>query len=253
MPKKKEDLPRLARLCWHQYLEATERQREEEKESAGFYVGGELQWRKQEIRKREGRQRPWMTLNRCKPVVDQVENEARQNPPGPKAHPVGGGADKDGADILEGMIREYEYRCGAQGAYITALRTACARMRGAFELATEYVSDDSFEQQIVVKEIANPELVFYDPLSYKPSREDAMWQGKIRVLSREQVIDEYGENLKILNPTLIDQFASWMSDVAGGALSSINRSTITRGLEVLVPRARTMSASSGAWNWKRPP
>jgi Phage P22-like portal protein len=223
----KEDLPRIARQCWHQYLQATEKSREEEKESAGFYVGGELQWRKSELRKREGRQRPWMTLNRCKPVVDQVENEARQNPPGPRAHPVGNGADKDGADILEGLIREYEYRSNAQGAYITALRTACARMRGAFELGTEYVSDDSFEQQLVIKEIANPELVFYDPMSEKASREDAMWQGKIRILTREQVIEQYGQNLKILNPSMVDQFASWMSDVAGPGLMGMNRSTIS--------------------------
>lgn len=199
-----------------------------EKESAGFWIGGKHQWRPGEIESREGRNRPWMTINRCEPVVSQVENEARQNPPGPQAHPVGGGADKDGADIIEGLIREYEYRTDAQNSYIIALRHGCARMRGAFDLATEYVSDRSLEQQIIVKPVPNPELCFYDPNSMAPCREDAMWQGEIMRLTRDQLIEQYGVNLKVLNrstvSTLVAGIGGWMQDAMGwrGNLVSLN-------------------------------
>lgn len=212
-----ESIPLLARRCWNRFQMATQEQREEERESAGFYIGGKYQWRKGEVESREGKQRPWITIPRLKAVVDQVENEARQNPPGPQAHPVGGGADKDGADVIEGLIREYEYRSKAQRAYITALRTACARMRGAFEMATEYVNEHSFEQQIVIKEIPNPDTVFYDPDAMKPSREDALWQGKIKVLSKEQLIAQYGKSkmLKVLDQSAIDRFGGWLADAVG--------------------------------------
>lgn len=213
MPDEKLDIPRLARHCWERFQAATTEQREAEKESAGFYIGGRFQWRKGEIETREGKQRPWISIPRLKSVVDQVENEARQNPPGPQAHPVGGGADKDGADILEGMIREYEYRSDAQHSYITGLRSACARMRGAFEMGTQFVDEKSFESQLVIKELPNIECLFVDPDAVMPCREDAMWQGKIMLLTRDQLIEQHGKDLKVLNRDLIDRFTGWMSDV----------------------------------------
>lgn len=224
MPDEQEDIPRLARRCWDRFTAATEKQRLKEEESAGFWIGGDHQWFPGEAQSRRGKNRPVLTINRCKPVVDQVENEARSNPPGPQAHPVGGGADKDGADIIEGLIREYEYRSNADRAYITALRTAAARMRGAFELATEYVGERSLEQQMVVREIPNPDLVFYDPDSVGPCREDSMWQGKIKILSKEQLTAEYGLNLRVLNRSFVDRASGWMQDAAGwrGDLATTN-------------------------------
>lgn len=231
MASKDEDIPRLARKCWDQWNTAMKEELEKEKESAGFWIGGKYQWRDGEVESREGKNRPWMTINRCEPVVSQVENEARQNPPGPQAHPVGGGADKDGADILEGLIREYEYRCDAQNSYILSLRHGCARMRGAFDLATEYVGERSMEQQIVVKPVPNPELCFYDPNSVAPCREDAMWQGEIKILTRDQLIEQYGDGLKVLNRSTVQNLVAgiggWMQDAIGwrGNLVSLNQWT----------------------------
>src|ERR1035437_9462158 len=127
------EIPQFVRHCWDRYQQATEEQREREKTSIGFWIGGKFQWNPGETEARQAKNRPWLTINRCKPAVDQVENEARSNPPGPQCHPVGGGADKDSADIVEGLIREYEYRSNAHNAYINALRYAGAGGSGAFE------------------------------------------------------------------------------------------------------------------------
>jgi len=214
-----EDIPRYVRRCWDRYQTATQEERLAEKESLGFWIGGKHQWRPGECENRQGNNRPWMSINRCKPAVDQVENEARSNPPGPQAHPVGGGADKDGADILEGLIREYEYRSDAKTAYIIALRYGAAGGRGAFELATEYAGERTMEQQLVVKPVTDPALLFYDPDAVMPCREDSMWGGKIRKLSREQLIEDYGAELKVLNRSLFDRGAGavggWMADAFG--------------------------------------
>lgn len=215
-----EDIPRIARRAWDEWKAAMKDELTKERESAGFWVGGKHQWRAGEVESREGKNRPWMTINRCEPVVSQVENEARQNPPGPQAHPVGGGADKDGADTLEGLIREYEYRCDAQNSYIMALRNGCARMRGAFDIGTEYVSERSMEQQVIVKGVPNPEACFYDPNATAPCREDAMWQGEVLRLSRQQLEEQYGHlNLKVLNrgvvSNLVAGIGGWMQDALG--------------------------------------
>ena len=223
MPKgdyiKDDDIPQFARRCWQRYRDSTEDLRQAEKESLGFWVGGKYQWREGEIPKREGSNRPWMSINRCKPAVDQIENEARNNPPGPQCHPVGGGADKDGADILEGLIREYEYRSDANAARILALRYGAAGGQGCWEMATEYVSERSMEQQIVIKPIHDPSTIFYDPDSVLPTRQDSMFQGRLRKLNRMQVIEEFGPKLKILERGMVSNMlasvGSWLESATG--------------------------------------
>lgn len=208
-----EDIPQYARMCWDEYRDATEQLRRSEEESLGFWLGGEKQWREGEVARRRSNNRPVITVNRCKPACDQVINEAINNPPGPKAHPVGDGADKDGADILEGLIREVEYRSNASQAYIQGLQYATAGGRGCFELATEYVSDHSMEQQLIVKGIEDPSMVFTDPNAREWCMKDAMWGGKIRVFSRMQMIEKFGsKDLKVLNRNRFQGVAGWMQD-----------------------------------------
>ena len=97
----KSEMPAYVRRCYQQWQTATKRNRDAERERLRFYVGGDLQWRDDELTKRRNQQRPWVTINRVKPAVDQVEGDIRLNPPGPQVHPVGGGADADTADIIE--------------------------------------------------------------------------------------------------------------------------------------------------------
>jgi hypothetical protein len=218
---KDEDIPRFVRECWDRYRDATTDEREAEKESIGFWIGGKYQWREAEISKRVATKQPWLSINRCKPAVDQVENEARNNPPGPVALPVGGsGADGDAADIICGLIREYNYRSDGDTAGIVALRYGCAGGRGVYEMATEYADETSMEQQIVIKTATDPSLYFYDPNARAPNLEDAMWGGKVRRLSRQQIMEEYpGKELKIFDQNFISRTTAavggWMKEAWG--------------------------------------
>lgn len=223
----KANIPQLARRCWEAYCSATQHLREASEESLKFWLGGDHQWRPGELNSRIANNRPYVTMNRCKPAVDQVENEARNNPPGPKVRPEGGGADTDGADILSGLIREYEYRSDAPRAYITGLRYAAAGNYGVFELATEYAGQRTLQQRLVVKEAEDPAMYFVDPDARMACREDAMWAGKIRVYSREKLIAEYGNKLKVLNRNYIDGVTGWMQQAVGwrGEQATVNQWT----------------------------
>ncbi len=219
-----KDIPEYVRRCYDQYISATSDIRESSKQSRRMWVGGKLQWRDDEVANRIGANRPFLSINRCKPSVDQVENEARKNPPGPEAHPVNSSTDKEVPDICEGMIREYEYRSDAHRAYITGLRYACASSAGVFEMATEYAGERSMEQRIIIKEIEDPDIVFGDANARMACREDSMVSGKIRVFSRQRVEEEYGKTLKILNRKFVERAAGWMQTAIGwgGNQSSIN-------------------------------
>jgi len=106
----KDQIPVFARRCWAAWKKSNVAIREEERIRLGFYVGGDLQWRDSEIASRKQAGRPYITINKCKPAVDQVEGDVRLNPPGPQCKPVGETEHAAEPDIIEGLIREVEYR-----------------------------------------------------------------------------------------------------------------------------------------------
>ena len=205
-----EDMPRFVRRCFDRYRVATEDIRKAREESTGFYIGGDLQWPAGDAQNRRANGRPVVTVNRLKPAVDQVVNESIQNPPGPQIHPIGDGADKDGADIQSGLIREVEYRSNAKVAYKTSMKNACAGGEGCIEITTNYVSDRSMEQELWIREVQDMDSVFIDPNAQEYGRQDARWGGKIRVLSRDQYIEEFGANRNILKRGMLDSALGWM-------------------------------------------
>ncbi len=222
---KSEDLPRFVRRCWEAARKATQENRAAEIERLKFYSGD--QWRETEKRKREQNQRPFIVVNKCKPAVDQVEGDIRLNPPGPQCHPVGDGADADTADIIEGLIREVEYRSGAKTAYSTAGKYVAASGCAYIELATEYVSDRDSAQQLVIQSIEDPAMVFFDPAARKANRQDASWAGKLKVYSEIEYISTFGKNRRILKSRATQQAMGWIQEQFGfsGDMAQVNEWT----------------------------
>ena len=123
------------------------------------------QWPDGVKRQRELEGRPCLTINRLPAMVRQVLNDARQNKPSIKIHPVDSGATRETAEIMNGLIRNIEYTSDADVSYDTALDHAVTGGFGYFKVATEYADDDSFEQNIVIKRISNPLSVYGDEKS----------------------------------------------------------------------------------------
>jgi hypothetical protein len=210
-----KDIPAFVRRCYQQWRTATKRNREAEEERLKFYAGGDLQWREEELTKRRNGHRPWITINRCKPAVDQIEGDIRLNPPGPQAHPVGAGADPETADIIEGLIREVEYRSSAMEAYVVAGRGVAASGIAYIEVGTEYSSERGFEQRPVIMPVEDPNMVFYDPNARMLHREDAMWAGKLRTYSKEEYEAAFGKRRAVLDPSATRNAAGWIQDAIG--------------------------------------
>ncbi len=211
----KKDIPALARKCYYLAQKANKQNRDAETERLKFYVGGDLQWREEELTKRRGSQRPWVTINKCKPAVDQIEGDIRLNPPGPQCHPVGEGADGDTADILEGLIREVEYRSDAKTAYSTAGKYSAASGYAVLELATEFENERSYAQRLVINSIEDPATVFFDPKARMANRQDAMWAGKVRMYGKEEYQARFGSKRKILEPRGVQNAMGWIADAIG--------------------------------------
>jgi len=130
-------------------------------------------WGEDASRQRTADGRPMLVVNTLPATLALVVNDTRQNRQSIHVHPVGGGADDDVAMVMEGAIRHIEYDSNADAAYDTAVANAAGNGFGFFRLMTEYVSEMSFDQKMVIKRIRNPFTVYFDPLSQEADGSDA--------------------------------------------------------------------------------
>ena len=130
-----------------------------------LFVRAREQWPESIRKQREVEQRPCLTIDKLGPVVRQVVNDARQNKPSIKVHPVDSQGDPETAEIINGLIRNIEYTSNADVAYDTAVECAAGGGFGYFRVGLDYAYDDSFDLDITINRVANPLSVYGDPNS----------------------------------------------------------------------------------------
>src|SRR4051812_7791501 len=101
------DLLEEAQAAYQECVEAESVNRSDALDDLRFARLGE-QWPAQIRNARERANRPCLTINRLPAFIRQVVNDARQNKPSIKVHPVDSGADLATAKVLDGLIRNIE-------------------------------------------------------------------------------------------------------------------------------------------------
>jgi hypothetical protein len=130
------------------------------------------QWPDKVKKQRETEGRPCLTINKLPSFIKQVTNDARQNKPAIKVHPVDDDASEEVAEILNGLIRNIEYSSDADVAYDTALESAVTGGFGYFRISTDYACDDVFDQDIKIERVVNPLNIYGDPESTQADSSD---------------------------------------------------------------------------------
>ena len=108
----------------------------------------------------EGGPRPCLTIDKLNQYLVQVVNDVRQGKPGINVRPQDDRADIETAKVLKGLIRNIEDQSNADIAYATAVESAAKVGLGYFRIMTEYVSPDSFDQEIFIRPIPNTFSVY---------------------------------------------------------------------------------------------
>lgn len=142
-------------------------------------------------RERPGQERPMLTINRLFQFRNQIINEIRQNRPGIKVRPVDDKSDVDTAEIMQGLIRHIQDASRADIAYDTAAEWQVDSGLGYFRIITDYCEDDSFNQDILIKRVVDPNKVYYDPESTEPDGSDGKWAFVIEDWSLDDFKLEY--------------------------------------------------------------
>ena len=117
--------------------------------------------------------RPCLTINKVDAYCRQITNQQRQQRPRMKAHGMNNEADAHMASVISGIFRHIEVQSDADAAYDTAFDFAVRMGWGYFRITTDYLKDDSFDQEIYIKPIDNPFTVYFDPNSTMPDGSDA--------------------------------------------------------------------------------
>jgi len=117
--------------------------------------------------------RPCLTINKVDAYIRQICNQQRQQRPRIKVHGMNNDSDAKVAEIITGITRHIENQSDADQAYDHAFEYCVKMGWGYWRVTTDYVRDDSFDQEIYIKRIENPFSVYFDPNSVEPDGSDA--------------------------------------------------------------------------------
>lgn len=151
--------------------DADSNNRAEAMEDLKFAAGD--QWPVEIQNSRSLEARPCLTINKLDAYCRQVTNQQRQARPRIKVHGMNSQADEKMAEVLTGICRHIEVNSDADAAYDEAFDYSVRMGWGYWRVVTDYVREDSFDQEIFIRPIHNPFTVYFDPNSVLPDGSDA--------------------------------------------------------------------------------
>ena len=162
-----EEAKQFLRLC----TDSDSNNRAEALDDVRFAAGD--QWPVDVQNSRVLEARPCLTINKVDAYVRQICNQQRQQRPRMKAHGMNNQSDSKVAEIITGICRHIENQSDADSAYDHAFEYAVKMGWGYWRITTDYVREDSFDQEIYIKPVENPFTVYFDPNSVLPDGSDA--------------------------------------------------------------------------------
>lgn len=136
------------------------------------FLAGE-QWDEAAKQARMAQGRPCFVVNTLPQFVGQVIGDRRMNRTSIRCVPKID-ATVEMAEVRSGLIKSIESFSDANRVYDAALEDQVSGGIGNFRIAMDYSTDDVFEQDIFVRQIANPFAVVWDRMSIDPTGKDAL-------------------------------------------------------------------------------
>jgi len=196
MAKEADDQLEEARKDFERCADAESENREDGLADLRFARLGE-QWPENVRKEREDEGRPTLTINKLPAFMRQVVNDARQNAPSIKVHPVDDEADPETAQVIGDLIRNIEYASDADVAYDTGIESAVNNGFGYWRVLADYAYDDSFDMDLKIGRIRNPFSVYGDPDSQAVDSSDWNIAFVTDRLGEAQFEREWGDKAKV--------------------------------------------------------
>jgi hypothetical protein len=188
LSERDSDLLKLAKARFKQAAEASEKQREREREDIRFYNGD--QWSAEQKRAREGSNasdgtpvpaRPTSVVNKVRGPVSQVVNTDQQNEidfelvAADDFAELAQQPDETEIELREGLARRILRSSEAEDALDWAFSRAAIAGEGFLGVYTRFVPGKSWDKDVYVRRFYNQFSVTIDPAHEQPDGSDAEW------------------------------------------------------------------------------
>ncbi len=149
------------------------------------------QWDEKEWTRRTQVGRPAIQVDQLTQFTHQVINDIKMNTPTIMAIPADLDSDPETAEIIQGRIKAIEYKSNADSPYDTAVTFSVNSSIGFIRVDRQYVDDESFEQELLIKRVINPLAVFLDHNSIEIDGSDAKYAFVLEEISVEDFKKKY--------------------------------------------------------------
>lgn len=181
--------------------------------SENMKVAGGDPWASEDRSAREAAGRPCISTDEINQYTNQIANDLRANPRGAKFNARGNGANDKTARFYQDKWRETEYRSNAAEVYIQAAESGIQGNMGWARLNLEYVSERSFNKEMVLQAIPNALSVIVDPDAMRPDSSDAKWLFCFENVPVKEFARLYpGAEIRSFSDELIGQSNGWINE-----------------------------------------
>jgi hypothetical protein len=170
------------------------------------------QWPNDIQTNRNREKRPCLTINKTHQHNLQIINDAKQNKASIKIRPVGNESTYEAAEVYEGIIRHIEYISNASDAYDTGVKFQVEGGIGYWRVVTDYIGDDTFDQEIYIRRIKDPLSVFLDPDINEIDGSDAMFGFVFTDMKREMAREKYPKFKDMMGQNALGNSDNWIDD-----------------------------------------
>lgn len=166
--------------------------REAAKEAQLFITAPNGQWEPEWYDK--CRDKPRYTFDQTTPIVKQIYGDIRDSDFAVEVEPRDTNATKDYAQFREGLIRNIEKISNARYVYSNAAKNMVVGGIDHWLLETDYVDENSFDQDIFIKPIYNSAFrVWFDPAAQERDRSDAKYAFLLSSLTKNDYDEQFPE------------------------------------------------------------
>jgi hypothetical protein len=156
------------------------------------------QWDDELVASREDQDKPCLTINKTRQHNLMIINDAKQNKPGIRIRPVGDNATFEAAQVFQELVYHIEYISSAENVYDAATTWQVEAGWGYWRVITDYISPNSFDQEIYIRRIKDPRSVYLDPDIVEVDGSDARWGIVFEEVPREVFNEKYPDHKGIV-------------------------------------------------------
>ena len=242
----KDEILQTAKKRFDYSLEASSHNRDKAKADIRFAAASPddpWQWDDLDVQGRKLAMRPMLTINKMPQHIRQVTNDIRQNRPAIRYRPADDKADPEVADILMGLARHIEANSDADVAYDTAAEQQVTHGLGYIRVLADYVSEDSFDQDIFIARVKDPFKCYDDPDADDPAGADRKWFFIEDSLSEEEFKAQYPKAEPI----------DWQFDTQSDWFTGDRKVRVAEYFEVQDKDAKLLLWTNGETSWEGDP